>query len=240
MSGSRRCRTARSGRSSSRPTPRGWPGSTTTPPACASCGPRSSRACTAMRRRDALADPPDFLALVVRWVQARRAAAGPAAPPRRRLRRGGGPPRRIQRGPAPGGRVPGGRHSLPSGARRPISALTRGGVRLRNMAVDVVYRDLALEDLGPPARPRALRRLPRALRCRGGAAGRGRASSARKGCWSTSGAPRRRASSRPASAVSSRRVCRGHGCSARRRDRGSGRPPDRPAGVRAARRGSAS
>ena len=34
--------------------------------------------------------------------------------------------------------------------------LTRSGVRLRDMAVDVVYRDLALEDLGPPAKPRTL------------------------------------------------------------------------------------
>ena len=130
----------------------------------------------------------------------------------------------------------GGRHPRRAGHRRPSSAVTRGGVRLRDMAVDVVYRDLALEDLGTPAGPArstasSTASMP-ARSCRAW-----RASSARRGC-SSSRAPRgRRASSRPPSAGSCARGAvdpRPRGSA----DGGSSRAPDRPAGVRAARAGA--
>jgi hypothetical protein len=96
-----------------------------------------------------LADPPDLLALVVRWVQTAARHLG-----RRRLRGVAfvedvlpvdgysEVPRLVAAFRAAG--VPaaqGGVGDLRWG---------RGGVRLRDITVDVVYRDLALEDIGRP------------------------------------------------------------------------------------------
>jgi hypothetical protein len=97
----------------------------------------------------ALGDPPDLLALVARWVQAAAQRVG-----RRRLRGVAfvedvlpvdgysEVPRLVEACrafgiPAAQGRV--------TELRR-----VRGGVRLRDLPVDVVYRDLALEDIGRP------------------------------------------------------------------------------------------
>jgi hypothetical protein len=103
----------------------------------------------------ALADPPDLLALVVRWI--RRAARRLG---RRRLRgvafvEDAAPldgysevPRLVAAVRAAGFAA---ERGTPTDLR-----VTRGGVRLRNMAVDVVYRDLALEDLGPSPTARGL------------------------------------------------------------------------------------
>jgi hypothetical protein len=103
----------------------------------------------------ALADPPDLLALVVRWVQAAARRLG-----RRRLRgvafiEDTGPvdgysevPRLVAAFRLAG--VPAARGA--PGDLRPAP----GGVRLGDLAVDVVYRDLALEDLGTPETARAL------------------------------------------------------------------------------------
>jgi hypothetical protein len=102
-----------------------------------------------------LADPPDLLALVVRWIQAAHRRLG-----RRRLRgvafvEDAGPvegysevPRLVAAVRAAG---------IPASAGTPADLrVTRAGVRLRHMPVDIVYRDLALDDLGPPRRARAL------------------------------------------------------------------------------------
>ena len=122
------------------------------------------------REARALADPPDLLALVVRWVAAAARRLG-----RRRLQgvafvEDAGPldgysevPRLVAAFRAAGIRAV-------RGPRRELRR-ARGGVRLRDVAVDVVYRDLALEDIGPPERGGA-RRLSRPLRRRGRAAGR--------------------------------------------------------------------
>ena len=105
----------------------------------------------AAREARALADPPDLLALVVRWV----ASAG------RRLGR-----RRLQgvafvedAGPLDGySEVPRLVAAFREAGIRAVRGTarelhrTRGGVRLGDVAVDVVYRDLALEDLGMPGR----------------------------------------------------------------------------------------
>lgn len=101
------------------------------------------------REARALADPPDLLALTVRWVQAAARRLG-----RARLRgvafvEDAGPvdgysevPRLVAAFRAAGIRA---EQGTVAELRR-----ARGGVRLRDMAVDVVYRDLALEDLGTP------------------------------------------------------------------------------------------
>jgi hypothetical protein len=98
-----------------------------------------------------LADPPDLLALVVRWVRAAARRLG-----RRRLRgvafvEDALPvdgysevPRLVAAFRAAGLRAEQGTVA--------DLRLQRGGVRLRDLPVDVVYRDLALEDLGPPER----------------------------------------------------------------------------------------
>ena len=136
----------------------------------------------------ALADPPDLLALVVRWV--RRAARRLG---RRRLR---GVAFVEDAAPLDGysevPRLVAAVRAAGLAAERGTAAdlrLTRGGVRLGDMAVDVVYRDLALEDIGTPARPErwpasATGSMPGQC-CRAWPA-----SSARRGCWSTSGAPK--------------------------------------------------
>lgn len=102
------------------------------------------------REARALADPPDLLALVVRWVQAAARSLG-----RRRLR---GVAFVEDALPADGYsevprlvaafRVAGipAEQGTATELRR-----TRAGVRLRDVAVDVVYRDLGLEDIGTPA-----------------------------------------------------------------------------------------
>ena len=102
------------------------------------------------REAQALADPPDLLALVVRWVQAAARQLG-----RRRLRgvafvEDSAPvdgysevPRLVAAFLDAG--IPAQRGTV-ADLRR-----ARGGVRLRDMPVDVVYRDVALEDLGTPA-----------------------------------------------------------------------------------------
>jgi hypothetical protein len=102
------------------------------------------------REARALADPPDLLALAVRWVQAAAQRLG-----RRRL---GGVafvedalpvdgyseiPRLVAAFRAAG-------ISCAQGTVRELR-LARDGVRLRGVPVDVVYRDLALEDVGLPA-----------------------------------------------------------------------------------------
>ena len=102
------------------------------------------------REAQALADPPDLLALVVRWVQAAARRLG-----RRRLRgvafvEDSAPvdgysevPRLVAAFLDAG--IPAQRGTV-ADLRR-----ARGGVRLRDMPVDVVYRDVALEDLGTPS-----------------------------------------------------------------------------------------
>ena len=104
------------------------------------------------REARALTDPPDLLALVVRWVRAAARHAG-----RRRLRgvafvEDALPldgysevPRlvaafRVAGIPAAQGTVADLRH-------------TRNGVRFHDLTVDMVYRDLGLEDIGRPTRP---------------------------------------------------------------------------------------
>jgi hypothetical protein len=103
------------------------------------------------REARALADPPDLLDLVVRWVRAAARRLG-----RRRLHgvafvEDALPvdgysevPRLVAAFRAAG--VPAGRGTV-ADLRR-----TRRGVYLRDVAADIVYRDLGLEDLGPPAR----------------------------------------------------------------------------------------
>ena len=98
----------------------------------------------------ALVDPPDLLALVVRWVRAAARRLG-----RRRLRGVAfvedvrpvdgysEVPRLVAAFRAAG--IP-----AEQGAATELRRV-RGGVRLRDVAVDVVYRDLGLEDIGTPA-----------------------------------------------------------------------------------------
>jgi hypothetical protein len=101
----------------------------------------------------ALGDPPDLLALVVRWVQAAGRRLG-----RRRLDgvafvEDNAPvdgyseiPRLVAAFRAAGIRA----------ERGTVRELRRGrhGVRLREMPVDVVYRDLSFEDAGRPTSPK--------------------------------------------------------------------------------------
>jgi hypothetical protein len=102
------------------------------------------------REARALADPPDLLALVVRWVRAAARRLG-----RRRL---SGVAFVEDAAPVDGYSEVPRLVAAFRGAGIPAEQGTvadlrrgRGGVRLRDMAVDVVYRDLALEDLGTPA-----------------------------------------------------------------------------------------
>jgi hypothetical protein len=104
------------------------------------------------REARALGDPPDLLALVVRWVRAAARRAG-----RRRLRgvafvEDARPldgysevPRLVAAVRAAG--IPAA-HGTAADLRR-----VRSGIRFRDLAVDIVYRDLALEDMGRPAQP---------------------------------------------------------------------------------------
>jgi hypothetical protein len=103
----------------------------------------------------ALADPPDLLDLVVRWIQGASRRLG-----RRRLR---GVAFVEDAAPLDGysevPRLVAAARAAGLAAERGTAAdlrLTRSGVRLGDMAVDVVYRDLALEDIGPPTQARAL------------------------------------------------------------------------------------
>jgi hypothetical protein len=103
----------------------------------------------------ALADPPDLLALVVNWVTTAARRLG-----RRRLRGVAfvedtvpvdgysEVPRLVAAFRAAG--IPAA-HGAPADLRR-----VRGDVRFRDLVVDVVYRDLALEDLGTPDSARRL------------------------------------------------------------------------------------
>ncbi|HWC01593.1 MAG TPA: hypothetical protein VHF87_02375 [Methylomirabilota bacterium] len=102
-----------------------------------------------IRERQALADPPDLLALVRRWVQGAARRLG-----RRRLR---GVAFVEDTAPVDGySEVPRLVAALRTAGipaeRGTVSELrpARVGARLRDMAVDLVYRDLALEDLGRP------------------------------------------------------------------------------------------
>ena len=103
----------------------------------------------------ALGDPPDLLALVVRWIQAAARRRGRRRPRGVAFVEDAAPvdgysevPRLVAAVRAAG---------IPAeGGTPPDLRLTRGGVRLRDMPVDIVYRDLALEDLGPPTRARSL------------------------------------------------------------------------------------
>ncbi len=110
------------------------------------------RVLTVAERRS-LDDPPDLVALTVRWVLR---AARPLG--RRRLQgvgfvETGGPvdgyseiPRLVRAFEAAGLRAA---HGTPRECR-----VARGSVCLRDTPIDVVYRDLAYDDLGPPpARP---------------------------------------------------------------------------------------
>jgi hypothetical protein len=97
----------------------------------------------------ALADPPDLLGLVVRWVRTAARRTG-----RRRLR---GVAFVEDVAPVEGysevPRLIAAFHAAGIPATQGTAAelrLTRVGVCLRDMPVDVVYRDLALEDLGLP------------------------------------------------------------------------------------------
>jgi hypothetical protein len=103
------------------------------------------------REARALADPPDLLALVVRWAAAAAAMLG-----RRRLQ---GVAFVEDAGPLDGySEVPRLVAAFREAGVRAVRGTagelsrTRGGARLRDVAVDVVYRDVALEDLGMPER----------------------------------------------------------------------------------------
>ena len=176
----------------------------------------------------ALGDPPDLLALVARWVQAAARRVG-----RRRLRGVAfvedvlpvdgysEVPRLVEACrafgiPAAQGRV--------TELRR-----VRGGVRLRDLPVDVVYRDLALEDIGRPTGRRlgAPRSLTRARRCRAW-----RASSAQRALPPAS---RTRPPSRPASVGSCAAVPRDARAGARVSADVAGRRVDLPEFARRAR-----
>jgi hypothetical protein len=119
------------------------------------------------RETRALADPPDLLALAVRWVQAAGRRLG-----RRRLR---GVAFVEEAGPVDGySEVPRLVTAFrAAGIRAERGTVTelrqaRGGVRLRDVPIDVVYRDLALEDAGSPQH-RGLRGFRDCLDgCRGG------------------------------------------------------------------------
>src|SRR5262249_6390894 len=104
------------------------------------------------REGRALTDPPDLLALVVRWVEAAARRPGP---------------RRLAGGAVLGGTAPvAGYSEVPrlvaafraagiraeQGTVRELSPGPRG-VRLRDMPVDIVYRDLGFEDAGRPTSP---------------------------------------------------------------------------------------
>ena len=98
----------------------------------------------------ALGDPPDLLALVVRWVRAAGRRLG-----RRRLR---GVAFVEDAAPVDGysevPRLVAAFRGVGIPAEQGIATELRrgrGGVRLRDMPVDIVYRDLGLEDLGTPA-----------------------------------------------------------------------------------------
>ncbi len=103
------------------------------------------------REARALTDPPDLLALVVRWVRAAARHAG------RRLRGiafvedvlpldgYSEVPRLVATFRAAG--IPAVQGTV-GDLRR-----TRSGLRCRDLAVDFVYRDLGLEDIGRPTRP---------------------------------------------------------------------------------------
>jgi hypothetical protein len=103
--------------------------------------------------RGSLADPPDLLALTFRWVMRAARRLGLARPLRVALVEDPRPlagysevPRLVHAFASQGARAV---HGAPDELR-----LRRGGVHLRDAPVDVVYRDLAFDELGPPpARP---------------------------------------------------------------------------------------
>jgi hypothetical protein len=103
-----------------------------------------------------LADPPDLLALTFRWVARAARRLGYARPLTVGFVEDPSPlagysemPRLVRAFASRGARAA---HGAPAELR-----LRRGGVYLRDARVDVVYRDLAFEELGPPpARPGAL------------------------------------------------------------------------------------
>ena len=103
---------------------------------------------TAAERRR-LGDPPDLLALTFRWVMRAARRLGRRRPVRVALIEDAAPvdgyselPRLVQAFTIRG--VPAA-HGAPDELR-----LRRGGVFLRDLRVDLVYRDLAFEDLGAP------------------------------------------------------------------------------------------
>jgi hypothetical protein len=100
------------------------------------------------REQRSLADPPDLLALTVRWVRHAARRLGRARPrvalieDPRPLAGYSEVPRLVQAFTTRGARAV---HGVPDELR-----LRRGAVYLRDTPVDVVYRDLGFEDLGPP------------------------------------------------------------------------------------------
>ncbi len=106
--------------------------------------------------RWALADPPDLLALTFRWVARAGRRLGYGRPlgvgfveDRRPVDGYSELPRLVQAFTARGVRAA---HGAPDELR-----LTRGAVYLKDVRVDLVYRDLGYEDLGPPPRNRTSR-----------------------------------------------------------------------------------
>jgi hypothetical protein len=102
----------------------------------------------------ALGDPPDLLALTVRWVRAAARRLGRARLTGVAFVEEPGPvdgyseiPRLVAAFRAAGIRAVQG---APAELRR-----VRGETRLRGIPVDLVYRDLALDEVGEPAAPRA-------------------------------------------------------------------------------------
>jgi hypothetical protein len=96
-----------------------------------------------------LADPPDLLALTVRWVVRAARRLGRRRPRGVAFIEEGGPlagysevPRLVAAFEAAG--IPAVHGTAPD------LRVTRGGIRLRDAPVDLVYRDLAYDDLGPP------------------------------------------------------------------------------------------
>jgi hypothetical protein len=179
------------------------------------------------REARALTDPPDLLALVVRWVRAAARHAGPAAPAGGRVRGGCPASRWLQRGAAASSRPSARRGSPPPRGRWQICAEPGTACASRPHGRHGLPGSRARGHRAADAA--GARRLPRSASTPARACRAYRASSPTRRCSSASGGPNSRPCSRWRSTGCSAGPCPGPACSERgtRRTRPVGRSTSR-------------